>query len=117
MEMPYTGKLVKSLGKVVGERREGRQDELQVDQSAAKFTSILQEIPGCSDVAVKDVNQSLNLDAEDVGYQLFNDDEIVSQALNKDEVDVSLEKDEEDEGPTVSHSEAFYALGKNIMLV
>ena len=39
------------------EREEGGQDELQVDKSAAKFTSILQEIPGCSDVAVEDVNQ------------------------------------------------------------
>ena len=76
------------------EREEGGQDELQVDQSAAKFTSILQEIPGCSDVAFEDVNQWLNLDAEDVGFQLFNDDEIVSQALNKDEVDVSLEEEE-----------------------
>ena len=37
----------------------------------------------------------------------------MSQALNKDEVDVSLEEeDAEDEGPTVSHSEAFYALEK-----
>ena len=97
------------------EREEGGQDELQVDQSAAKFTSILQEIPGCSDVAVEDVNQWLNLDAEDVGFQLFNDDEIVSQALNKDEVDVSLEEeDTEDEGPTVSHSEAFYAWEKTL---
>ena len=37
----------------------------------------------------------------------------MSQALNKDEVDVSLkEEDAEDEGPTVNHSEAFYALEK-----
>ena len=116
MEMPYTGQLVKSLGKVVGGRREregGGQGELQVDQSAAKFTLILQEIPGCSDVAVEDVNEWLNLDAEDVGFQLFNDDEIVSHALNKDEVDVSLEEeDAEDEDSTVSHFEAFYALQK-----
>ena len=53
---------------LVDEEREGGQYELQVDQSAAKFTSILQEIPGCSDVAVEDVNQWLNLDAEDVGF-------------------------------------------------
>ena len=39
------------------ERKEGGQDELQVDQSAANFISILQEIPGCSDVAVAVVNQ------------------------------------------------------------
>ena len=97
------------------EREEGGQDELQVDQSAAKFISTLQKIPGCSDVAVEDVNQSLNLDAEDVGFQLFNDDEIVSQALIKDEVDVSLEEeDAEDEGPTAGHSEAFYALEKEL---
>ena len=65
MEIPYTGQLVKSLGKVVGGRREKRrgQDELHVDQSAAKFISILQEIPGCSDFAVEKVNQWLNLDA------------------------------------------------------
>ena len=74
------------------EREEGGQDELQGDQSAANFTSILQEILGCSDVAVEDVNQWLNLDAEDVGFQLFNDDEIVSQALNKNEVNVSFEE-------------------------
>ena len=73
----------------------------------------MQEIPSCSDVAVEDVNQWLNLDVENVGFQLFNDDEIVSKALNKDELDVSLEEeDAEDEGPTVSHSEAFYALKK-----
>ena len=66
----------------------------------------MQEIPGCSDVAVEDDNQWLNLDVEDVGFQLFNDNEIVSQASNKDEVDVSLEEeDAEDEGPTVSHSQ------------
>ena len=116
MEMPYKGQLVKSLRKVVGGRREkkgGGQDELQVDQSAGKFTSILQEIPGSSDVAVEDDNQWLNLDAEDVGFQLFNVNEIVSQALNKNEQDVSFEEeDTEDEGPTVSHSEAFYALEK-----
>ena len=95
------------------EKKGGGQDQLQVDQSAAKFASILQEIPGCSDVAVEDVNQWLNLDAEDVGFQLFDNDEIVSQALNKNEQDVSLEEeDAEDEGPTVSHSEAFYALEK-----
>jgi len=57
----------------------------------------LQEIPDCSDVAVKDNNQWLNLDAEDVGFQQFNDDKIVSQALNKDEVDVSLEDDAKDQ--------------------
>ena len=39
----------------------------------------------------------------------------MSQALNKDKVDVSLEEeDAEDEGPTVSHSEAFYALEKTL---
>ena len=66
----------------------------------------MQEIPGCSDVAVEDDNQWLNLDVEDVGFQLFNDNEIVSQASNKDEVDVSLEEeDAEDEGSTVSHSQ------------
>ena len=100
---------------LVDKEREGRQDKLQVDQCAAKLTSILQEIPGCSDVAVEDVNQRLNLDPEDVGFQLFNNDEIVSQALNKDKVDVSLEEeDAEDEDPTVSHSEAFYALEKTL---
>ena len=37
----------------------------------------------------------------------------MSQALNNDEVDVSQEEeDAEDDGPTVSHSEAFYALEK-----
>ena len=95
------------------EREKGGQDELQVHQSAAKFTSILQEIPSCSDVAVEDVNQWLNLDAEDVGFQLFNGDELMSQALNKDKVDVSLEEEDAEDGdPTVSLSEAFYALEK-----
>ena len=97
------------------ETEEGGQDKLQVDQSAAKFTSIAQEILGCSDVAVEDVNQWLNLDAEDVGYQRFNNDKIVCQALNKDKIDVSLkEENAEDEGPTVSHFEAFYALEKTL---
>ena len=37
----------------------------------------------------------------------------MSQPLNKNEVDVSLEeKDAEDEGPIASHSEAFHALEK-----
>ena len=37
----------------------------------------------------------------------------MNQALNKDEVDVSLEEeDAKDEGPTVGHSEVFYAMEK-----
>ena len=52
----------------MGKERKGGQDELQVDRSAAKFTSTSQEIPGCLDVVVKDVNHWLNLDAEVVGF-------------------------------------------------
>ena len=42
---------------VAEEREEGREDDLEVAQSAANFSSILPEIPGCSSVAVEDVNQ------------------------------------------------------------
>ena len=79
LKIPYTSQFVKSLEKVVGgcREREGWEDDLKVDQSASCFTSILQEIYGCSDVAIEDEYQLLDVDAEDVGFQLFNDDEIV----------------------------------------
>ena len=85
---------------------------MEVDQSAHSFTSISQEIPGCSDVAVEDLNQWLDVNAKDVGFQLFNDDEIVSQVLHKDKPDVNVAEESEDENHTVNHSEAFYALKK-----
>ena len=51
----------------------------EADQSAACFTSILLETFGCLDVAVEDVLHWLALNAEDVGFHLFNNNEIVSQ--------------------------------------
>ena len=51
----------------------------EADQSAACFTSILLETFGCLDVAVEDVLHWLALNAEDVGFHFFNNNEIVSQ--------------------------------------
>ena len=66
----------------MAEEREGGGED---DLSAASFTPpIFQEILGCANVSVGDVNQWLDVDAEDVGFQLFNDDEMVSKMLDKD---------------------------------
>ena len=95
---------------VAKEKEEDKEDDLEVDQFVGSSTSILQEIPACLDVAIEDVNQWLDVDTEDVGFQLFNDVEIVSQVLDKDEGDVNVEEKPEDESPTVNHSEAVCAL-------
>lgn len=48
------------------------------------FVAALQEISGCSDATVDDVDQWLNVDGEDAGYHIFNDEESVEQLVGDD---------------------------------
>lgn len=91
--------------------------EQDQSEDVREIVNLFQEIPGFSECGQDDVEAWINNSADDPGYQVLNDEEIVAIVQNEECADIikdddSGSNDEEQEqaenGPT--HAEAFLAL-------
>ncbi|XP_043471596.1 jerky protein homolog-like [Leptopilina heterotoma] len=80
-------------------------------QNISEFNEFFSNIPGFADCDADDAIDWINSDANDPGYQLLNDEEIISSVTNLTENDDENESEDEclDETKKVSNSEAFNA--------
>ncbi|XP_023247529.1 jerky protein homolog-like [Copidosoma floridanum] len=87
--------------------RESNTEKSDLDE----FASLIGNIPGFADCDKDDVEDWLNHDANDQGYQILDDDEIVSSIKNLDDDHDSDSSDNESLGAPKkpSHAEAFNA--------
>ncbi|PRD18664.1 UNVERIFIED_CONTAM: hypothetical protein NCL1_59855 [Trichonephila clavipes] len=63
-----------------------RQNRIHNDDQKEKITDFVQSIPGFQECVEKDVETWMSCDAEDCGFQMLNDDEIVTSVQESDPV-------------------------------
>ncbi|GBM45748.1 hypothetical protein AVEN_242791-1 [Araneus ventricosus] len=73
-----------------------------VDQSndsgsitVTELNGLLKQIPGCGNCEEDDVSSWLDYDADDAGFQLMSDDEIIAQVQKPNSDDDNRESDED----------------------
>ncbi|GBM01860.1 hypothetical protein AVEN_218980-1 [Araneus ventricosus] len=95
-----------------------------VDQSndsgsvtVTELNVLLNQIPGCGNCEEEDVSSWLDCDADDAGFQLMSDDEIIAQVRKPNSDDYNSESDEDDVMKTskISNSDAFECFAKGLM--
>ncbi|GFS83541.1 uncharacterized protein TNCV_66821 [Trichonephila clavipes] len=74
----------------------GRRKRLPNDDHREEITDLVQSIPGFQECDEKDVETSMACDAEDCGFQMLNDDEIVT-SVQEESDPADDEKDEYEE--------------------
>ncbi|GBN47367.1 hypothetical protein AVEN_272617-1 [Araneus ventricosus] len=93
-----------------------------VDQSndsssvtVTELNGLLKQIPGCGNCEEDEVSSWLDFDADDEGFQLMCDDEIIAQERKPNSNDNNSESDEDEviETSKISNSDAFECLLKD----
>lgn len=95
--------------------QEHNENETATADNVKDVTELCQSIPGFQDCDETDAVEWLNIDANDQGYEIFNDDDIVSSVVvPDDQEDNDSEDDVADDDTSLasapSHAEAFTAL-------
>ncbi|GBL97044.1 hypothetical protein AVEN_178613-1, partial [Araneus ventricosus] len=93
-----------------------------VDQSndsgsvtVTELNRLLKEIAGCGKCEEDDFSSWLDCDADDAGFQLMSDDEIIDQVRKSNSVDYKRENDEDEVTETLSNSNALKCFAKGLM--
>ncbi|GFW25632.1 uncharacterized protein TNCV_1308931 [Trichonephila clavipes] len=90
-----------------------RRKRLQYDDHCEDITDFVQSIPGFQEYDEEDVETWMTCDAEDCGFQMLNDDEIVTSVQEEsDPVDDETDEDEDNNESCkgTSNADAFSAL-------
>ncbi|GBM31245.1 hypothetical protein AVEN_223443-1 [Araneus ventricosus] len=80
-----------------------------------ELNGLLKQIPGCGIPEEDDVNSWLDCDADDAGFQLMSDDEIIAQVQKPNSDDDNSDEDEVVETSKISNSDAFECFAKGLM--
>ncbi|GBM47298.1 hypothetical protein AVEN_172241-1 [Araneus ventricosus] len=82
-----------------------------------ELNGLSKEIPGCGNCEEVDISPWLDCDADDAGFQLMSDDEIIAQVRkpNSDDDDSESDEDEVIETSKISNSDAFECFAKGLM--
>lgn len=93
--------------------RESRKNEQEFEDedelSLEELRKIILNIPGCSEVSKEDVDQWLESDSSDPGFQILNDDELVDSVTKTESVEEEDDiTDEPEAGPTASEALACF---------
>ncbi|GBN50827.1 hypothetical protein AVEN_78400-1 [Araneus ventricosus] len=85
--------------------------------TVTELNGLLKQIPGCGNCEEDDVSSWLDCDADDAGFQLMSDDEIIAQVRKPSSDDDNNESDEDEVIKTskISNSGAFECFAKGLM--
>ncbi|GBM06802.1 Jerky -like [Araneus ventricosus] len=88
-----------------------------VSVTVTELNGLLKQIPGCGNCEDDDVSSWLDCDADDTGFQLTSDDEIIAQVRKPNSDDVNSESDEDEviETSNISNFDAFECFAKGLM--
>ncbi|GBL75630.1 hypothetical protein AVEN_12320-1 [Araneus ventricosus] len=75
-------------------RSEEKLKETKTVVTVTAINGLLKQIPGCENCEEDDVSSWLDCDADDSGFQLMSDDEIIAQERKPNSDDDNSEKDE-----------------------
>ncbi|GBM17903.1 Jerky -like [Araneus ventricosus] len=85
--------------------------------AVAELNILLKQIPGYGNCEQDDVSSWLDCDADDAGFQLMSDDEIIAQVRKPNSGDDNRESDEDEviETSKISNSDAFECFARGLM--
>ncbi|GBL88537.1 hypothetical protein AVEN_159119-1 [Araneus ventricosus] len=95
-----------------------------VDQSndsgsatVTELNGLLKQIPGCGNYEEDDISSWLDCEADDAGFQMMSDDEIIAQVRKPNSDDDNSESDEDEviETSKISNPDAFECFAKGLM--
>ncbi|GBM31625.1 hypothetical protein AVEN_50413-1 [Araneus ventricosus] len=64
--------------------------------TVTELNGLLKQIPGCGNSEEDDISSWLDCDADDAGFQLMSDDEIIAQVRKPNSDDDNSESDEDE---------------------
>uniref|UniRef100_A0A1B6J5S2 DDE-1 domain-containing protein n=1 Tax=Homalodisca liturata TaxID=320908 RepID=A0A1B6J5S2_9HEMI len=81
-------------------------DDEELEVTVAEFVKLANNIAGCSEVDVEDMEEWLQSDNADPGFQIMTDNEIAESVMDEQQSDI-IDSDETEEENVPTHGEAF----------
>lgn len=97
------------------ETKTGEAAESVDDEGTSEFISLFAEIPGCENCSNDDVNMWLNSDANDPGFQMLSDEEIIAEAQSQINSESETDDEEVTQTTKITNSEAFECFSKGMI--